>query len=54
MSATSFSRLGGSWTRYMTGAFFASSARAAATLAAIMIILDQPVRIEPVARRDRE
>ena len=38
----------------MTGAFFASSARAAATLAAIMIILDQPVRVEPVARRDRQ
>ena len=37
----------------MTGAFFASSARAAATLAAIMIVLDQPVRVEPVARGDR-
>ena len=36
LSATSFSRLGGSWSRYMTGAFFASSALAAATLAAIM------------------
>jgi len=33
---TSFSRLGGSWMRYITGDFFASSAFAAATLAAIM------------------
>ena len=33
---TSFSRLGGSWMRYITGDFFASSAFAAATFAAII------------------
>ena len=37
----------------MTGAFFASSARGRGDVGGDHIILDQPVRVEPVARRDR-